>query len=191
MRGFARAKKEEILPDKIIMTDKEMKDILNSIAASVLSAHPDIGEILLVGIERRGADLARRLSRLLASDGARPSLASIDINLYRDDWTRLSGGVPHIGSSFMPLPPDGKTVLLVDDVLFSGRTIRAAMEAILDYGRPGRIELAALVDRGHRELPIAANYIGITVQTGKNQHIDVLLEERDGRDAVILREIAP
>lgn len=168
-----------------LLDETEMETVLGNLASQLIHAHPEPEKLMLAGIQRRGADLATRLVARLA----RPlPLASLDINLYRDDWTRLAGGVPGIGESFMPCSPDGRIVVLVDDVLFSGRTARAAMEAILDYGRPDKIELMTFIDRGHRELPICANYIGKTIETRSDQHIDVLLKERDGRDAVILTE---
>ena len=141
---------------------------------------------MLVGIQRRGVDLARRLAGLLeARSGASVPLGTLDINLYRDDWTTLEGK-PQIGISHIPENPDGRVVLLVDDVLFSGRTVRAALEAILDYGRPRAVELAVLVDRGHRELPIHADYVGRQITTERSWHVDVLLKERDGEDMVRL-----
>ena len=164
----------------------EMGRILERLAAQVLERHPGCGGLMLVGIQRRGADLARRLAGLLeARTGARVPLGTLDINLYRDDWTSLEGK-PHIGTSHIPESPDGRVVLLVDDVLFSGRTVRAALEAILDYGRPRAVELAVLVDRGHRELPIHADYVGRKITTERRWHVDVLLEERDGEDQVRL-----
>lgn len=172
----------------LIMDESEMRATLSSLVRQVAANHLHNRDLLIVGIERRGADLARRLVDLLAPLGAKPAFAGLDINLYRDDWTRLAGGIPHIGPSCFSISPDNKTVLLVDDVLFSGRTVRAALEGIMDYGRPDRVELLVLVDRGHRELPLCATYTGLKVETSREQHIDVLLRERDGRDAVILRD---
>ena len=164
----------------------EMERILERLAAQVLERHPACEGLMLVGIQRRGVDLARRLAaRLEARAGVRVPLGTLDINLYRDDWTTLEGK-PHIGTSHIPENPDGRVVLLVDDVLFSGRTVRAALEAILDYGRPRAVELAVLVDRGHRELPIHADYVGRKITTERRWHVDVLLEERDGEDMVRL-----
>lgn len=174
------------MAETVILDEDEMQATLARLAAEIQKAHPAPTNLLLAGIERRGADLAVRLADLM---GLRKNdIARLDINLYRDDWTRLSDGVPHIGSSSMPALPDDRPVLLVDDVLFSGRTVRAAMEAIMDFGRPGKIELLVLVDRGHRELPICADFVGRHLETEKEQHVDVLLRERDGRDAVILRQ---
>ncbi len=172
-----------------ILTEAQMAKCLDDLAAQIAAAHPDFSRLLLAGIQRRGADIAARLSKLPGFD--RIPLASLDITLYRDDWTRLAGGVPGIGKSSMPCSPNGKIVILVDDVLYSGRTARSAMEAILDYGRPDKIELLAFIDRGHRELPISANYAGRIVETAPDQQVDVLLKERDGEDAVILRSHSP
>ena len=113
------------------------------------------------------------------------ALGTLDINLYRDDWTSLVGK-PQIGESNIPDNVDGATIILVDDVLYTGRTIRAALEALLDYGRPRKVELMVLVDRGHRELPIHADYVGRAVNTGRDEQVNVLLEERDGCDEVRL-----
>lgn len=170
----------------LLMDGNAVKTAIAELAARVTARHQDTGALMLVGIERRGADLAARIARKIAAEAERPLLGTLDINLYRDDWTQLAKGAPHVGKSHMPASPDGRAVILIDDVLFSGRTIRAAMEAVLDYGRPDRIELLVLVDRGHRELPIAADYAGRVIPTEKNQHVDVLLEERDGKDAVLL-----
>ena len=117
--------------------------------------------------------------------GRKLPFGTLDINLYRDDWTSLEGK-PHIGQSRITAPVDNAEIILIDDVLFSGRTIRAALEALLDYGRPRKVELLVLVDRGHRELPIQADYIGRSVDTRPQEQVDVLLEERDGRDEVLL-----
>lgn len=176
------------MSERLIMDEAEMAAVLASLAGQVAERHLQNRDLLIVGIERRGADLARRLATLLVGLGGDPSLASLDINLYRDDWTRPGGGIPHIGPSSFSVSPNNRTVLLVDDVLFSGRTARAALEGIMDYGRPERVELMVLIDRGHRELPLSATYTGRMVKTAREQHIDVLLRERDGRDAVLLRD---
>lgn len=171
----------------LLLNKEEMKLVLERLLAQIMEQIGCLDNLMLVGIERRGADLAKRFALAFEEKtGVTVPHGKLDINLYRDDWTRLKGGSPHIGQSDIPLNPDGKTIILVDDVLFSGRTIRAALEALLDYGRPDKVELLVLIDRGHRELPISANYVGRYVDTPKEAHIDVLLEERDGKDAVIL-----
>ncbi|BFR48795.1 bifunctional pyr operon transcriptional regulator/uracil phosphoribosyltransferase PyrR [Nitratidesulfovibrio sp. HK-II] len=170
----------------ILLTEEEMRRALERLAYQVLERHGDCAGLVLVGIQRRGADIAVRLGRVIAERlGCALPSGALDINLYRDDWTTLSAK-PAIGPSDIPVDLDGRDVLLVDDVLFTGRTIRAALEALLDYGRPRRVELLVLVDRGHRELPIHADYVGRAVNTGRNEQVDVLLRERDGRDEVLL-----
>lgn len=171
---------------ELLLDKNDMAHILDALADAVLQRHPSCADLMLVGIQRRGADIARRLAALLKQrTGTMPPLGTLDINLYRDDWTSLEGK-PHIGTSHIPAEPRGHVILLVDDVLFSGRTVRAALEALMDYGRPRAVELAVLVDRGHRELPIQADYVGRLVPTARDEHVDVLLEERDGEDCVRL-----
>lgn len=169
-----------------LLTREDMARTLERLAYQVLERHHDPEALLLVGIQRRGVDLARRLARILSERaGCDIPLGTLDINLYRDDWTSLSA-MPALGASSIPLPLEGRQVVLVDDVLYTGRTVRAALEAILDYGRPNRVELLVLVDRGHRELPIHADYVGRSVNTSRSEQVNVLLEERDGVDEVRL-----
>ena len=164
----------------------EMARTLERLASEIIERHGSCEKIALLGIQRRGADLARRLEALLEARLERKiPLGTLDINLYRDDWTSLAGK-PQLGQSRIPAPVDAADILLVDDVLFTGRTVRAALEALLDYGRPRSVELLVLVDRGHRELPIEATYAGRNVATRRDERIDVLLEERDGLDEVRL-----
>lgn len=169
-----------------IMNAQDMARTLERLAYEVLERHGDCSQLVLVGIQRRGADLAKRLQLILQERlGHAVALGELDINLYRDDWTTPLGK-PAIAPSSMPIDCDAVDVLLVDDVLFSGRTIRAALEALLDYGRPRCVELLVLVDRGHRELPIHADYVGRGINTSREEHVDVLVTERDGYDAVSL-----
>lgn len=181
------SQEQVFLMDKIIVDEREFSLIIERLAAEIAKKHID-SPITLIGIQRRGADLARRLGASLSAAGKEIRIGALDINLYRDDWTALKDGAPVIGASHIPFDLNGKYVILVDDVLFSGRTVRAALEAVLDYGRPKAIELLVLIDRGHREVPIAANYTGRRLETGLNQQVDVLLKERDGEDKVILKE---
>ena len=163
----------------LLLEKNEMARILDRLASQVLERHARCENVMLVGIQRRGADLARRLGALIeARLGAPVPLGTLDINLYRDDWTSLEGK-PHIGQSNIPGSVDERVILLVD-------AVRAALEALLDYGRPRAVELLVLIDRGHRELPIHADYVGRVVNTSRHEHVDVLLEERDGEDAVRL-----
>lgn len=170
-----------------LLTREDVARTLDRLASEVIERHgADAERLMLVGIQRRGVDLARRLTLLLErKTGKSVPLGTLDINLYRDDWTSLAA-FPALGASSIPLPLEGRKVLLVDDVLYTGRTIRAALEAILDYGRPESVELLVLVDRGHRELPIHADYVGRAVRTSRAEKVDVLLAERDGRDEVRL-----
>lgn len=166
---------------------EEITRVIERLASQVIERHGDCNNMVLLGIQRRGVDISRRLGAVLEEKlGCSLQQCSLDINLYRDDWTTLHGK-PVIGESFIPASLDNKDVLLVDDVLFSGRTIRAALEAILDYGRPRRVELLVLVDRGHRELPIHADYVGRQVNTAHTEQVNVLLKERDGVDEVTLQ----
>lgn len=170
----------------VLLSRDDMARTLERLAYEVLERRHGSDQLLLVGIQRRGADLARRLARILGERlGCEIPLGTLDINLYRDDWTSLSA-MPALGASSIPLPLEGRQVILVDDVLFTGRTVRAALEAILDYGRPQRVELLVLVDRGHRELPIQADYVGRGINTSRSGQVNVLLEERDGVDEVCL-----
>ena len=170
----------------ILLEKDEIARILERLASQVVERYGLCGNLVLVGIQRRGAYLAHRLAAQLQERcGKHIALGTLDINLYRDDWTSLAGK-PHIGQSSVPCPVDRRVVILIDDVLFSGRTVRAALEALLDYGRPSAVELMVLIDRGHRELPIQPDYVGRTIQTRRDEHVDVLLEELDGMDAVRL-----
>lgn len=169
-----------------LLTEQEMRRALERLAYQVLDRHGECAGLVLVGIQRRGADMAARLGNIIAERlGCALPFGALDINLYRDDWTSPAAK-PAIGPSDIPVDLDGRDVLLVDDVLFTGRTVRAALEALLDYGRPRRVELLVLMDRGHRELPIHADYVGRTVTTDRSEQVDVLLRERDGRDEVLL-----
>ncbi|EYT63630.1 Uracil phosphoribosyltransferase [Dietzia sp. UCD-THP] len=152
---------------------------------------PESGPVVLLGIPTRGVPLAHRLAeRIREFSGASVHAGSLDVTLYRDD---LAGG-PHRPMGPTSVPPDGvdgATVILVDDVLFSGRTIRAAFDALRDLGRPARVQLAVLVDRGHRELPIRADYVGKNVPTSREEGVSVRLMETDGVDTVVLRRPTP
>jgi pyrimidine operon attenuation protein/uracil phosphoribosyltransferase len=149
---------------------------------------PDERPLYIVGIRTGGAHLAHRLVDLIAAAGeGKPLFGAVDISLYRDDVFR---GLPkpEIGPTELPEPVDGKTIVLVDDVLFTGRTVRAAMDVLADYGRPKAVKLAALVDRGRRELPIQPDFVGVAVQTTVSESVRVMLKERGEPDRVVLRE---
>ncbi|WP_320007418.1 bifunctional pyr operon transcriptional regulator/uracil phosphoribosyltransferase PyrR [Maridesulfovibrio sp.] len=171
---------------KIILSEKDMARTLDRLASEVTERRGDDENLAIIGIQRRGADLAERLKLILDEKlGRKIPLGKLDINLYRDDWTNLSRQ-PSINCTEIPFDIESASVLLVDDVLFSGRTVRAALEAVLDFGRPRRVELLVLVDRGHRELPIRADYVGKEVVTFEDQHVNVLVKERDDEDKVVI-----
>ena len=173
------------------MTDRETildgTDIdrcLSRMTHEILEVHKGTEGLALIGIHTRGVHLARRIQmRIKEIEGQTVPTGEIDITLYRDDWTRISHQ-PVVQATRIPFSVDGVHVVLVDDVLYTGRTTRAAMDALMDFGRPDRIELAVLIDRGHRELPIEANYVGKSVVTRRAETINVLLKEQDKVDRV-------
>ena len=170
-----------------VMDAEAMDRALTRIAHEILEANKGAGSIALAGIMTRGVDMATRLAERIAQiEGTQVPVGSLDISFYRDDVaTRLS---PEVHTTDIPFEVEGRTIVLVDDVLYTGRTIRAAMDAIMDYGRPSAIQLAVLVDRGHRELPIRADFVGKNVPTARRERVKVLLREHDGREAVIILE---
>ena len=148
-------------------------------------------KIALVGIRSRGDEVAERLLNILSEEDRELEFGILDISLYRDDFEHLHEN-PLLQESEIGFTVDGAHIILVDDVLFTGRTIRAALDALLDYGRPAKIELATLIDRGHRELPIAPDYVGITLETNRLDHVLVSLEGTDGNDQIrIVRKESP
>ncbi len=168
----------------MVLDAKEMKRILDNITQNIIDTHKQMDKLALIGIHTRGVFLARRIrERINERRGIELETGSVDINLYRDDWTRI-GAQPVVRKSDISFNIDEKQIILIDDVLFTGRTVRAAMDALMDFGRPARIELAVFIDRGHRELPIHADYTGQTLKTTLQQAVNVLLEELDGEDRV-------
>jgi pyrimidine operon attenuation protein/uracil phosphoribosyltransferase len=174
------------LPATIALDRDDIRRTLVRIAHEIVEKNPD-GNIALVGIHRRGAYLAKRLHALTSEllDSAVP-LGSVDIAFYRDDLTIRPGGSisPVVHSTELDFPVDGRTIVIVDDVLYTGRTVRAAIDAVFDYGRPARLQLATLVDRGHRELPIRPDYVGKNLPTSQQERVYVRVEEVDGVDEV-------
>jgi pyrimidine operon attenuation protein / uracil phosphoribosyltransferase len=167
----------------------DMRRTLVRIAHEIVEKNPD-GMVALVGIHRRGAVLAQRLHALVDEllDQDVP-LGDVDISFYRDDLsTRPSAPIVH--TTHLDFPVAGRTVVIVDDVLYTGRTVRAAIDVVFDYGRPARIQLAALVDRGHRELPIRPDYVGKNLPTSQNERVYVHVEDLDGRDEVTIRPVS-
>ena len=171
-----------------LMDADRLSRTLSRMAHEILERHPDIRGTVLVGVRTRGVPLARRLAaRMKEASGFEPPVGALDITLYRDDLTTV-GPQPVLKGTDIPTSIDGRTVVLVDDVLFTGRTVRAALDELIDFGRPARIELAVLVDRGHRELPIHADYAGRTLTTTREETVQVRLKEEDGDDRVVLLE---
>jgi len=163
----------------------QLRRTVARIAHEILERHADPGKIALVGIRTRGVPLATRLAGLIEEfSGLRPDLGSVDIALYRDDVS--AGTLPVVGETQLPFPVSERTVVLVDDVLYTGRTIRAAIDAVFDYGRPPLVQLAVLVDRGHRELPIRPDFVGRNLPTAATDRVRVRLTETDGVDEILL-----
>jgi pyrimidine operon attenuation protein/uracil phosphoribosyltransferase len=155
--------------------------------AELIRERTDGKPIALVGIRSRGDEVAERVCRRLSEDDRDLALGTLDISLYRDDFAHLHEN-PKLQESDIPFEVDGAHLILVDDVLFTGRTIRAALDAISDYGRPAKVELAVLIDRGHREMPVQPNYVGIQLETARHDHVHVSLEATDGVDEVEIKE---
>ncbi len=163
---------------------------LDRMAHEIVERHPDLPGAALVGVRSRGVPLALRLAHLVKqASGVDLPVGALDISLYRDDFTTIAPQ-PVTKGTDIPFSIDGRSVIIVDDVLFTGRTVRAALDQLIDFGRPARIELCVLVDRGHRELPIRADYVGRTVSTSLTQTVQVRLREQDGEDGVDLDERA-
>jgi pyrimidine operon attenuation protein/uracil phosphoribosyltransferase len=175
---------------RVLMDAPRLARTLARLARQIVTRHPDPRELVLVGVRTRGVPLARRLARLLQPlAGAEVPVGALDITLYRDDFTSVATQ-PILKGTDIRFSIDGRTVLLTDDVLFTGRTVRAALDELIDFGRPARIELAVVVDRGHRELPIRADYVGQAVTTLRDDVVQVELAEQDGADRVVVLEPA-
>lgn len=174
----------------LILSETGMQRALMRMAHEIAEKNEDGRQVLLVGVPRGGPILARRLAEFLAGIWKHPvPTGSIDVSMHRDDLGQSVAPVVH--STELPADISGKTVVIVDDVLFSGRTARAALDALHDFGRPRRIQLAVLVDRGHRELPIKPDFVGKNIPTSRNQVIEVRFKEEHGDDSVHLRQISP
>lgn len=172
-----------------LLDGNEIGRAVTRIAHEILERNSGADDLVLVGIAARGDDLARRLAgEVLRIEGAEVPVGVLDITFYRDD-IGLRAEAPEVHETRIPFDVSGKTVILVDDVLFTGRTIRAAMDALVDFGRPRSVQLAVLVDRGHRELPIRPDYVGKNIPTRNEDQVRVLLTETDGSDAVEVGEL--
>jgi pyrimidine operon attenuation protein/uracil phosphoribosyltransferase len=173
-----------------VMEADDVRRALTRIAHEIVERDKGADQLVLVGIADRGDDLARRLAAEIERiEGVTLAVGVLDITFYRDD-IGLRGEAPEVHETRIGFDVSGSIVILVDDVLFTGRTIRAAMDALMDLGRPRKIQLAVLVDRGHRELPIRADFVGKNVPTSRTDQVRVLIEELDGRDAVIVEATA-
>ncbi len=174
------------MPERVLMTAEDLHRALVRIAHEIVEAHRGTRDLVIIGMRTRGVPLARRIAAAIEEieEGALP-VGVLDVGLYRDDLSTRGASV-QIAPSDIPFDVAGKRVVLVDDVLFTGRTIRAALDAVIDFGRPQRIQLAVLIDRGHRELPIRPDYIGKNIPTARDDDVQVRLVEIDGRDEVAI-----
>jgi len=178
--------------ERVVLESDAVERTLARIAHEIIERNPDLDELALIGIQTRGVPLARRLAHLIEErSGVEPALGAVDITFYRDD-VQVRGGEgplhaqPLVRETQLDFPLDGRTVVLVDDVLYTGRTIRAAVEALFDYGRPARVQLAVICDRGHRELPIRPDYVGKNLPTARDERVQVELVEVDEIDRVLI-----
>jgi len=170
----------------LIMDADAIRRALRRIAHEIIEGNPDLKQVVLAGIPSRGNEIARRIADTISViEKTNVEVGTIDVAMHRDDvGTRAE--LPIVQASRLPLPLENRTVVIVDDVLFTGRTVRAAIEALLDYGRPDRVQLAVLADRGHRELPIRPDYVGKNLPTSRGQHVHVRVRELDGVDEVAI-----
>ncbi|WP_279233474.1 bifunctional pyr operon transcriptional regulator/uracil phosphoribosyltransferase PyrR [Desulfofundulus thermobenzoicus] len=180
---------EQFMRHKAQILDKEgIRRALTRIAHEIIERNKGTEELALIGIRRRGVPLAERLAaKIKEIEGSTVPVGTLDITLYRDDLTTLAQQ-PLVHRTEVPFPVSDKKIVLVDDVIYTGRTIRAALDAIMDLGRPRVIQLAALIDRGHRELPIRADYVGKNVPTSRREVVAVRLQEIDGEERVLILE---
>ncbi|MCM8831866.1 MAG: bifunctional pyr operon transcriptional regulator/uracil phosphoribosyltransferase PyrR [Candidatus Omnitrophica bacterium] len=172
-----------------ILNKEEINTILYRLTEEILNSNHDINKLALIGIQTRGVYLAKRIYNIIKEKrGIEVPLGILDITLYRDDLTTI-GTNPIIKATQIDFDINDKIIILVDDVLFTGRTVRAALDEIIDFGRPEKVQLVVLIDRGHRELPIKADFVGKTITTKKSQIVQLFLEEVDGKDEVMVSEI--
>jgi pyrimidine operon attenuation protein/uracil phosphoribosyltransferase len=178
---------QRLVERRTLADEAAVARILRRMAHEIVEKNGGVAGLALVGIRTGGLHVAERLAALIAqAEGTRPPLGAIDITLYRDDVFR---GLPRpeVGPTELPFALGGVTVVLVDDVLYTGRTVRAALDALMDYGRPRAVHLAVLIDRGLRELPIRADYVGLSAETAPDESVKVALRETDGVDRVFVR----
>ncbi|MEA4826647.1 bifunctional pyr operon transcriptional regulator/uracil phosphoribosyltransferase PyrR [Clostridium sp. JNZ J1-5] len=173
----------------VLLDEKAIKRTLTRIAHEIIEKNKGVDDIVLVGIQRRGVPIAQRIAKLIEEfEDTAVKVGSVDITLYRDDLTELSEQ-PVVNNNSLDIDVRNNKIILVDDVLYTGRTARAAMEAIIKHGRPANVQLAVLIDRGHRELPIRADYVGKNIPTSKKELIAVKVSEIDDEDSVKIYEI--
>lgn len=173
----------------VLLDESAVRRALVRISHEIIEKNKGIENIVLVGIKRRGYPLAERLSKQIEKiEGVKVPVSSVDITLYRDDLSKANNEMPTVNNGEIDKDIAGKKVILVDDVLYTCRTVRAAIDAVIDNGRPELIQLAVLVDRGHKELPIRADYVGKNIPTSKNEIIRVEIQEIDGEDSVKIYE---
>jgi pyrimidine operon attenuation protein/uracil phosphoribosyltransferase len=182
-----------VTAERVLLDEEAISRTLSRIAHEIIERNDEIADVALVGIHTRGVPLAQRLRALIEDfSGNKVALGTVDITFYRDDVHVRSGGEPPrhpqpvVRDTKLDFPLQGKTIVLVDDVLYTGRTIRAAIDALFDYGRPARVQLAVLADRGHRELPIRPDYVGKNLPTSRGERVQVQLVEVDEVDRVLL-----
>jgi pyrimidine operon attenuation protein/uracil phosphoribosyltransferase len=172
----------------VVLNARALERTLSRMADEIVEKNGGTDNLVLVGIQRRGVDVAKRLADVIAKrEGEKVVRGALDITLYRDDLQTI-GPRPIVGRTDIPVPIDDMNVVIVDDVLFTGRTVRAALNELADFGRPARISLAVVVDRGGRELPIQPDIVGLKIDAKPSARVDVLVTELDGRDEVILDE---
>jgi pyrimidine operon attenuation protein/uracil phosphoribosyltransferase len=189
LRPRACAAGRSFMNGRRVLDAEDVRRALVRIAHEIVEGNKGAERVALVGIANRGDDLARRLAGVIAEiEGTKVPVGALDITFYRDDIGRTAEA-PQVHETQIDFDINDATVVVVDDVLFTGRTIRAAMDALMDFGRPRRIQLAVLVDRGHRELPIRADFVGKNIPTGLTDDVRVLVAELDGEDAVIVEEV--
>ena len=174
------------MSEKVIIDSQTMMRTLARLSHEIIERNPDRKSLYLVGIKRRGVTMSKILKNNIEQfSDISVSLGELDITLYRDDLSEQYN-TPHLNSTVIDFDVNGKSIILIDDVIYTGRTARAAMDAVMKLGRPSKIELAVMVDRGHRELPIFANYVGKNIPTAKDEFVSVRLFETDGRNEVAL-----
>ena len=185
MGGESHYSENGMAADRVILNTEDMRRSLMRISHEVVERNSGVEGLVLIGMHTRGVPLAERISGMIGEfERKRPPVGSLDIGLYRDDIA--SGASRLVKPTDIPVDIDGKRIVLVDDVLYTGRTIRAAMDALMDFGRPNEIRMAVLVDRGHRELPIRPDYVGKNIPTRADEEVAVHVQEMDGFDRVDL-----